>query len=371
MKQMEATRNITEHKQTENILSDSESSKWLLESLNLSQQIAKIGSWDWDVHSNHVWWSDETYRIFGVTPEHFIPSFEANSKFIHPEDLSLYGESFNLSLKTGKPIDFDIRLVTEDGLLKYCHVKGKVILDDLGQPSHFIGTILDITERKKTEEQIQTSLSEKEVLLREVHHRVKNNMAAIIGLLDLQRQVVDDPQYQTIMTSLSSRVRAMSLVHEKLYRSDSLSKIDFQEYLQALISHLRTSFGSPNIRCNINAIGVEMPLDLAVPCGMIVNELIINALKYAFPKERSGIDCEYERIVVAVTHNNNCFTLTVADNGVGLPPGFDLNTTTTLGLSLVQMLGQHQLGGQYEIDQTGGTQFTLTFSLQDGGKPYA
>jgi two-component sensor histidine kinase len=103
-----------------------------------------------------------------------------------------------------------------------------------------------------------------------------------------------------------------------------------------------------------------MPLDLAIPCGMIINELIINALKYAFPKEWSGRD--EARIQVAMTHDNNTFTLSVADNGVGLPPGFDLNMTNTLGLSLVQMLGQHQLGGRFEVDRTGGTRIALTFS---------
>jgi len=231
-----------------------------------------------------------------------------------------------------------------------------------------LGIAHDVTERKQAEEALQVLLAEKEVLMREVHHRVKNNMAAIIGLLDLQRQAMGDPQTQTVMTDLSSRIRAMSLVHEKLYRSESLSKIDFQEYLQSLISHLRTSFGSPHIRCEIEAQGIEMPLDLAVPCGMIVNELIINALKYAFPTERNG---EGNCILVTLHHDHDTFTLSVADNGVGLPPEFDLNTTTSLGLSLVQMLGQHQLGGRYEIDGIGGTRFTLTFSLQDGGKPYA
>ena len=113
-----------------------------------------------------------------------------------------------------------------------------------------------------------------------------------------------------------------------------------------------------------------MPLDLAVPCGMIINELITNALKYAFPKERAEQGIE-DRISVSLHNENNIFTLSVADNGVGLPPGFDLNNTATLGLTLVQMLGQHQLGGQYVINQVGGTKITLTFSLQDGGKPYA
>ncbi len=213
---------------------------------------------------------------------------------------------------------------------------------------------------------LKDSLAEKDVLLREVHHRVKNNMAAIIGLFNLHRQAMDDPQSQTVLSELSSRVRAMSLVHEKLYRSKSLAKIDFQDYIQSLISHLRTSFGSPAIKCDIQASGVEMPLDLAVPCGMIINELVINALKYAFPKKEPNPGSDGDRIEVAMSHDNDTFVLSIADNGVGLPAGFDLNTAKSLGLALVRMLGQHQLGGRYEINQMNGTRFTLTFSLRKG-----
>jgi len=237
-----------------------------------------------------------------------------------------------------------------------------------GALGHVVVAHSNITLLKQTEEKLTTTLQEKEVLLREVHHRVKNNMAAIIGLFNLQRQAMNDPQAQTVMAELSARVKAMSLVHEKLYRSESLARIDFQDYLQSLISHLRTSFGSPSIRCEINAFGVEMPLDLAVPCGMIINELIINALKYAFPQERSETLKKGDAIVVAMTRDNDIFSLSVADNGVGLPQGFDLKTVKSLGLVLVRMLGQHQLGGSYEVDQTDGTCFHLTFSMRNRRK---
>ncbi|RPH40030.1 MAG: sensor histidine kinase, partial [Desulfobulbaceae bacterium] len=135
--------------------------------------------------------------------------------------------------------------------------------------------------------------------------------------------------------------------------------------------HLRTSFGSPHIFCEINALGIEMPLDLAVPCGMIINELITNALKYAFPEGRSGATVKKDRIQVHMTHDNNTFILSVADNGVGLPPGFDLNTVKSLGLVLVRMLGQHQLGGRYKVDHTDGTRFDFSFPSHNEGKGHA
>lgn len=233
---------------------------------------------------------------------------------------------------------------------------------DIEEKDFLYSIIHDITERKQIEKALQLSLAEKEVLLREVHHRVKNNLAAIIGLFNLQLRAIDDPEVQTVLTELSSRVLSMSLVHEKLYRSHSLARIDFQDYLQSLISHLRTSYGSPDICCEIVSKGIEMPLDLAVPCGMIINELITNALKYAFPKEQSGSADKNDRILVTITRDMDIFSLSVADNGIGLPSGFDFDTVKTLGLVLVRMLGRHQLAGRYEIDQTDGTRFTLTFS---------
>jgi len=271
--------------------------------------------------------------------------------------------------RNGQLKNVELTCVRQDGEKIPVELSSTVFQDKNGDTR--TSTILhDITERKQAEAALQASLAEKDILLREVHHRVKNNMAAIIGLFDLQRQAMDDLHAQTILIELSSRVRAMSLVHEKLYRSESVSQIDFQDYIQSLLSHLRTSYGSPDVRCEVDAHGVALPLDLAVPCGMIINELITNTLKYAFPEKRSGASDEAAHLWIAMRQDHNRFTLSVADNGVGLPPGFDLNTPKTLGLSLVRMLGQHQLGGRYQVDQTRGLRFTLTFSIHHGMKTY-
>jgi len=272
--------------------------------------------------------------------------------------------------RTGRLQCVELTCVRKDGEKIPVELSSNIFQNKEGETRTSI-ILHDITERKQIEAALQASLAEKDTLLREVHHRVKNNMAAIIGLFDLQRQTMDDQTAQGILVELSSRVRAMSLVHEKLYRSQSLSHIDFQDYLQSLLANLRTSFGSPDIRCQIDAQGVEMPLDLAVPCGMIINELITNALKYAFPGQRSGPTAPANQILVTLRHDLDCYTLTVADNGTGLSPAIDLNTTKTLGLALVRMLGQHQLGGDIQVDRTGGLRVTLTFSVRQGRSAHA
>jgi len=309
-------------------------------------------------------------RLFGAARNDIIGKTDFD--FVSKELADFFRENDKKAVEAGMTVTNEEWLTFADGGHRALLETMKTpILDSDGSLLGVLGIARDITKRKETEDALQDSLAEKEVLLREVHHRVKNNMAAIIGLFNLQRQAMEDPQVQAVLADLSSRVRAMSLVHEKLYRSDSLAKIDFQDYLQSLISHLRTSFGSPNIDCQIAALGVEMPLDLAVPCGMIINELVTNALKHAFPGKHAGPGKKVDSITVALYRDHDTFSLCVADNGVGLPPEFDLDAVKTLGLVLVRMLGEHQLGGVYAIEQLGGARFTLKFSLHNGRKTHA
>lgn len=223
--------------------------------------------------------------------------------------------------------------------------------------------VTDITERKKAEDALRASLKEKEILLREIHHRVKNNLAAIMGLLDMQAQTLSIEPARNALAELSVRIKSMALVHEQLYQSKDFSRIDFQDYLKALISHLRSSYEEHgDINVSVTAEGITMELNNAVPCGLFITELVTNAYKYAFPK---GVPCSGSmccEITVSATWDGAAYTLIVSDNGVGLPADVDWRTTETLGLLLVRMLGEHQLQGRIELDRQVGTTFKLLFT---------
>ena len=216
----------------------------------------------------------------------------------------------------------------------------------------------DITHRKQTEEHIRSSLREKEILLQEVHHRVKNNLQVVSSLLRLQERGIDDPQMRQLFKESQNRVQSMALIHEQLYKSDSLAAIDFPDYLRQLIAHLFGSYqvSSSRIASQTHVADVHLGVDDAVPCGLILNELLSNALKYAFPDGREGL----VRIELSEQDAQGQLSLTVADDGVGLPEDIAFWNTQTLGLRLVRSLVR-QLDGDVKIDRSQGTCITVTF----------
>ncbi len=220
----------------------------------------------------------------------------------------------------------------------------------------------EIAERRKAEEAVKASLAEKEILLREIHHRVKNNMQVISSLLRLQSRTLQDPRAREALEECQSRIRSMSLVHESLYRSKDLSRIAFSEYLDTLVDHLRQAYRitGDRIRLNVRAEAVTMNINTAIPCGLIITELISNALKHAFPGERSGTI-----LVRLEMADPKTYRLTIRDDGVGLPAGLDIRETETLGLQIIITLAE-QLDGKMDLRSDGGTVFEMTFQEQAG-----
>jgi len=222
----------------------------------------------------------------------------------------------------------------------------------------FTAILRDVTERVAAEEKIIAALREKEVLLREIHHRVKNNLQVVASLLGLQARGATDEQMRKMLLASQNRVHTMALLHECLYQSQNLAQVDFPDYIRQLVPHLYHSFEIPTgrIRLETKLVHLYLDLDAAVACGLIINELVSNSLKYAFPDRSEGV------IQIELTSQDHTAQLIVADNGVGQKSPFDLANAKTLGLRLVRTLAE-QLGGTIEMRTNGGVEARLTFPV--------
>ena len=223
------------------------------------------------------------------------------------------------------------------------------------------GTALEneIAERHKAQEETKASLMEKEMLLREIHHRVKNNMQIVSSLIRLQLHSLVDEAGKEILQETQNRIRSMSLIHETLYRPGNLSEILLREYIKELALNLFDSFGIDPDRVqlltDVEDIGID--IDTATPCGLIINELVTNALKYAFPGERTG----EVHITLSKNPETKELQLVIKDNGIGLPPDFDIKKAKTLGMNLAVNLVEQQLKGTVVLKRENGTEFIITF----------
>ncbi|NVN89302.1 MAG: PAS domain S-box protein [Desulfuromonadales bacterium] len=253
------------------------------------------------------------------------------------------------------PKQYQSKIITRGGEERWVAVSGAA-MDFEGKPAGIV-TFMDVTEAKLSEERIQAALVEKEVLLKEIHHRVKNNLQIVSSLLDLQSESIRDQDALRSFRESQNRIAAMALVHEQLYQTRNFSSIDFHGYIEGLTRNLfRTYVMDPDrVSLVVDAGNVSLGIDQAIPCGLIVNELVSNALKYAFPGDRHGtIRIGFQ------SEENGWIRLTIADNGVGLPAGTDFIATETLGLQLVRMLVR-QLKGEISLDTSQGASFHIRF----------
>ncbi len=228
----------------------------------------------------------------------------------------------------------------------------------------FTVMLRDVTERKAAEERIQASLREKEVLLKEIHHRVKNNLQVVSSLLGLQSRVIADPATRRMFQESQNRIHSMALLHERLYQSENLSEIDYGQYVRELTAHLFRTYGVSASRVELKILfdQTRMGLDAAVPCGLVLNELVSNCLKHAFPDGRQGeIRIELRKA------DGRIDRLVVADNGVGLPQDISLWNSKSLGLRLVKILANN-MGASVEVETRPGTEVRLVFPAARGGE---
>ena len=299
-------------------------------------------------------------KEFGYPPEDLTGGKIAFADIVHPEDIARIGDGMKQHAgETASGYEQEYRIRTSAGEYRWIHDFTVLEKDEDGAVTHCHGYVMDITERTRTREKLQRSVKEKEILLREVHHRVKNNMQVISGLIELQGAQIADPEIRRLFFESQNRIRTMALIHEILYRSSDYARIDFSLYLNELITYLLSSYGRSReeIAIETHLEVTHLSLDLAIPCGLIANELISNALKHAFPGGRTGC------IVIRLIKNRDCeYEFSVSDNGIGFPQAFDLKQASTFGLQLVNGIATHQMRGSISLQKAPGTMVTIRFS---------
>lgn len=331
--------------------------------LALATRAGGMGVWEFDIEARLLWWDDQMYALYGMRPAEAPDLYQAWRSRVDPADLGRVEALFEEAVRHGAPYATQFAILLPDGGRRMISANGVLSLDDRGEPVCMTGINWDVTESLQREQAIRAALEEKNTLLRELYHRVKNNLQVITSLLTLQARALADRAARLALQEGADRVRAMALVHEKLYQSKNLSSIALDAYIDDLCRQLGNAAAAKarGIAIDTAAIGVEVSLQTAVPLGLILNELVANCLRHAFPDARHG------RITVRLDRTENAvLQLTVADDGVGLPPGSDPGKSHTLGLKLAHALAG-QLDGRFFIEGGKGTTARLTFPAKEAG----
>ncbi len=268
------------------------------------------------------------------------------NKPFHPDDQQRAWDAWQRTTEHGEPYALECRLRRADGVYHWWLIRGTPLRAADGQVLKWFGTCTDIEDLKKNEAATLASLREKEALLREIHHRVKNNLQIMSSLLRLQARQIEHPDARAALVDMQSRIRSMALIHEHLYRSQNLAAVDLAAYLKSLCIQLCRALVATTgaIQPELDLAPVRLEIDQAIPCGLLVNELIANCLKHGFPEGRTG------KIWVTLqpVAGGPQLCLRVADNGVGLPPDFEARRSKSLGLQLVSDLTK-QIGGTLAV----------------------
>jgi PAS domain S-box-containing protein len=274
------------------------------------------------------------------------------TQFVVREDLERMLAQHRLRRKPTKTAltHYEFRLVTKTGELRNIFLS----IDLIPGTKKSVASLMDVTENRKMTAELAASLAEKEVLLREIHHRVKNNLQIIISLLNLQSRYLKDQKVLAAIQESQNRVRAMALVHEKVYQSEHISEIDITEYISYLARYLFDFYGTDkhSIKLVLEGESIKVGINTAVPLGLVINELISNSLKHAFPGGCAG------KILIATEKNDDGIVVRLSDNGVGIPEHVDTCNTGSLGLMLIQSLTE-QLGAEIRLDRKSGTSYTI------------
>jgi PAS domain S-box-containing protein len=301
--------------------------------------------------------NDAILDFFGYKNRDEVLKIKMQEHYENPEEWKLFTRTIK---QPGFVKEFPVNLRNKDGSIRNTLITSVVIKDQNGIVTGYQGSIHDITERKRAEDQIKASLKEKKVLLREIHHRVGNNFQVILSILNMQARAIKDKNTIDILTESKNRINTMALIHSQLYESENLSEINTKRFVDKLLRRLLHSYPVQDTKITplVHGADCPLPLSIAVYVGLIVNELLANAFKHAFVNRKEGT------IEVCLGESEDGrIDLTLSDDGVGLPEGFDIHATKTLGLHMVKILVEDQLDGNLEIVSDKGTTFKVEFGI--------
>lgn len=340
---------ITELKRTQQALIDSELKyRTLVE--NMSEVILYVDNNDRIIFAN-----DNAINMFGYGKNELIG--QAAVEFLAAAEYRDFLKDRIKLRRHGFTDRYEVQMKKKSGEIIWVEISSAPLKDTDGKIIGSIGIHSDITDRKKYENTIETSLKQKDMLLKEIHHRVKNNLQIISSLIKLQSAHVKDKEIHSLFAESQNRIKTMALIHEKLYRSTDISVIEFYDYIKNLVNSLYSSYGISieRVKPEIEFRSIYLDIDTAIPCGLIINELISNCLKYAFPDLRKGKIC-----IDLKELNESDYVLIIRDDGIGIPESVDFGNTNSLGLKLVKILSE-QLGGTVELIRNNGSEFRISF----------
>ena len=344
-------RDISQRKRTEEALQASEE--------RFRGLVETTSDWVWEVDQKGVYTyvSPQIRNLLGYAPEEMIGK---TPFYLMPDDEAQRVSEIFKSRTVNKEAIRNLENFNrhKDGRLVVLETSGVPFYDSHGDFGGYRGIDRDITERKLVEERLEASLREKETLLRELYHRTKNNMQVISNLIDLQALDVNDEKTLKLFKETQNRIKTMALVHEKLYQSKDLSNLNLKDYIGDLANALLGSYqlSGDRITLKLDVEPISVSIDTATPCGLIINELMSNSLKHAFPGDRRG-----EVSLVLHQSEKGEIDMRFSDNGIGLPKGFDFKNTRSLGLTLVRNLSVKQLEGTVEVTTEHPTEFHIKF----------
>ncbi|MBP6703815.1 MAG: PAS domain-containing protein [Vicinamibacteria bacterium] len=332
----------------------------MAERLSLATEAAGVGVWDWELETGQ-WFNTPTYfTMLGYSPVEGPANRHEWLDRLHPDDRTSVEASIGAAIARGDaPYHYEARMRHADGSYRWIRVAGRVLSHFVngGKITRLLGVRIDVTEGKEAESRMRDSLREKEALLNEVHHRVKNNLQVITSLLRLEQSRTAAPSTRSVLTDMQGRIRSMALLHETLYRTGVFAEVDLASYLRGVASHLFRSLNEQPARIQLvlDLSSVKVGMDQAIPCGLIVNELVTNSLKHGFTSGQGG-----DVRVMLRRESDGRVRLEVGDTGVGIGADFETKRGNSLGLQLVADLAR-QLRGQLEVGSGPATRFTVMF----------